>query len=84
MSMEEFCEMLNCNNVDMKAFVKDNYKTIKEFYDDVVLKEKSYLVDTGGTFERVVLLLCVSLQVVDSAGRLRELRNYFHHGKGRG
>lgn len=81
MSMEEFCEMLNGNNVDMKAFGKDNYKTIEEFYDDVVLKEKSYLVDTGGTFERVVPLLCVSLRVVDSAGRLRELRIISTTGK---
>ena len=50
------------------------FKTLEQFYDDVVVAEKSRLQFIGGSFRRVVELVRISLRFRSSTGKLKELR----------
>ena len=50
------------------------FKTLEQFYDDVVTTEKSHLQFVGGSLRRLVELVRISLRFRSSNGKLKELR----------
>lgn len=74
MSFEAFRELLVEHKVELSKFGTGGFKTLEQFYDDVVTTEKSHLQFVGGSLRRLVELVRISLRFRSSNGKLKELR----------
>jgi len=74
MSLQAFRDFLVEHKVELSKFGTGGFKTLEQFYDDVVVAEKSRLQFIGGSFRRVVELVRISLRFRSSTGKLKELR----------
>mmetsp|Transcript_20778 Transcript_20778/g.45749 ORF Transcript_20778/g.45749 Transcript_20778/m.45749 type:complete len:1304 (-) Transcript_20778:173-4084(-) len=74
MTLEEFSDYLTKHNVDVSQFGVGSAKPLRDFYEAVIVDQKSYLLSEGNRLERVVDLVRISLRMRDSEGKLRELK----------
>mmetsp|Transcript_27082 Transcript_27082/g.62631 ORF Transcript_27082/g.62631 Transcript_27082/m.62631 type:complete len:1301 (+) Transcript_27082:64-3966(+) len=75
LSLKEFEQYLDEHKVQVSKFGKGNAKSLREFYEAVVVQEKSFLTEKAdGALERVVTLVRISLRTRDKHNKLRELR----------
>eukprot|EP00403_Amphidinium_massartii_P049386 CAMPEP_0178465670 /NCGR_PEP_ID=MMETSP0689_2-20121128/51484_1 /TAXON_ID=160604 /ORGANISM="Amphidinium massartii, Strain CS-259" /LENGTH=1352 /DNA_ID=CAMNT_0020092623 /DNA_START=215 /DNA_END=4273 /DNA_ORIENTATION=+ len=73
-TLEDFTKMLKKHGVNTSQFGRGASKTLAEFYDDVVIQQKSLLSVKEGMLHRVVSLVRISLRVRDEKNKSRELR----------
>eukprot|EP00913_Durusdinium_trenchii_P002639 g2444.t1 len=74
MPLEEFREILLEHAVEISRFGTGGFKTLHQFYEDVVLTEKSYLQLVGENLRRFVELVRISLRFRAANGKQKELR----------
>jgi hypothetical protein len=73
MSLEEFTEYLQKHNVDTDCFGRGQAKRLSDFYQDIVHRKKSYLIERDGKLERNLEIFRITLIAADSDGAERML-----------
>jgi len=73
MSLEEFTEYLRKHNVDIDSFGRGQAKRLADFYQDIVHRKKSYLMERDGKLERNLEIFRITLIAADADGVERML-----------
>jgi hypothetical protein len=74
MSVAEFSDFLESQDVDVSKFGRGQAKTMDDFFQDVTKKKKSYLQFAGGKIERRVELVRINLYAQGPDGLDRTLK----------